>query len=71
MNKNILKKRKKEKRKVTCLIGSHFLKLLLRIIFENKKTILVFFENYYCYMNLMIFRVICVLPKQKIIKNQT
>ena len=38
------------------LFDSHFLKLFLRIIFENtENTILVFSENFSCSMNLVFF----------------
>ena len=44
------------KREIIGLFGSYFLKLFLRIVFENiKKNILILFKNSSCYMNLLFF----------------
>ena len=51
------------------LLGSHFLKLILIIIFENKdNTIYVFFEKYFYSLNLVfsIFLILFVFLHKKL-----
>ena len=53
------------------MFGYYFLKLLLRIFFENKDNIiLLFFEDYFCSLNL-VFSVFLMFFWTKKIENQT
>ena len=47
------------------IFGSCFLKLLLRTVFENiENIILMFFENCFCYLNLLFFSILFFSEKK-------